>query len=1209
MRLRAAFFLAFIALGLFVLGPIRDGITLGSDPAAHAGVRVGIVDDLQVYLDEELTQVATSIDFGTVQVEPSGNQPSPVSVPVWVENLSADAILLTLDDTLNDDYPDADVGFLGQTEPPLLLPGQVFAGSLGLEFSALQTGDFNFTIFFESGEPPPDMPPVINLTIDCGSGQQQKDDLTVRVHGSVTDVNGDLVDVVIDWDNLSPTVVTSGFDAIDVDHTYAVEGLQRNIQITATDARDVTTILKDSLRPGTGDSDCDGLLDVDELAGWIVEVDLDGDGDKDGPEEIYPVTSDPLKRDTDGDGLTDFWEKTGAHQTDPRKADTDGDGLCDAEATGQKPVFCESHEVQIVTKTGAEAQSILASEPTTTVVAGDGSVLQKKFLSFPDDVDSDNDCVPPEDRGLPPELRDCNSELWDGAERLIYKTDPNFDDTDRDRIDDYVEIVNTTGRLDPRIADVPSVEISVQGRPAAELLTGTVEGCKESYGKKDLTSTQTTTFHGDVVQQQITEEKGFEISGEVSVEIGTETKVTPKIGGAYHETDTTVDTTTTTDSKETVDFNQGEYQEFKECWKEQTVAPTGKLRALLKVKNLSDTVSVKLTNVTLTALLIDPHRRAAGDTSTWPVGTLSLAGPGTEIELTPGEEKGNLEVNADAVDASAIERMLALPRALSLQVANFNLEAFDQATGRTLSWAYLAGGSGVIDSTVMIKINFGDGRVERYQVATNRLRDPEIGDFPGITMEQALADIKRWRGALGDTEFEYETKTIDGVSFLTKVRDTANSQAKKAAWLLIGSPSMKSRLQPDVDFEDIVLKGGDHIRLVYVKDEDGDRLLSSEEIIYGSSDTNPDTDGDGLTDFEESKEGWQVAVVGRVPRFVVSDPTDPNSDSDGLTDFEERGPLEEDLGTDPIDFDTDNDLLHDDVDLLPLDPFNAPPVLNLTLSIAGFEATISGTVTDAPVTVTGEPDAIENVVIDWDDGTPPETITSGLAGTFTRSRTYTGAVTISVTATDERDATSDPVEFHITPPEIEQFIVTVDGDVARLQYIMQNDLEDGFSLVFDWGDGTREFSCILFCTGAGGSKNHKYSSPYKISGYTITLTATDTKGATAVRTEDIKPHLPDIEIIRIATFAWQFSFVINAEVTATASDSFDTVTRVDIDWGDGQSDSNTGCADTIQILALGHFYASVGDYTITITATDVRGAKKVETCDITVFRLDAVRHC
>ena len=115
MRLRTAFFLAIIALGLVALGPIRDAITLGSDPVAYAGVRAGIGDDTQVYLDEALTQVATTIDFGTVQVDSSGNQPSPKVVQVWVQNLSADFILLTLDD----DYADANVRFLGQAEPPL----------------------------------------------------------------------------------------------------------------------------------------------------------------------------------------------------------------------------------------------------------------------------------------------------------------------------------------------------------------------------------------------------------------------------------------------------------------------------------------------------------------------------------------------------------------------------------------------------------------------------------------------------------------------------------------------------------------------------------------------------------------------------------------------------------------------------------------------------------------------------------------------------------------------------------------------------------------------------------------------------------------------------------------------------------------------------------------------------------------------------------
>jgi outer membrane protein OmpA-like peptidoglycan-associated protein/opacity protein-like surface antigen len=77
-------------------------------------------------------------------------------------------------------------------------------------------------------------------------------------------------------------------------------------------------------------------------------------------------------------------------------------------------------------------------------------------------------------------------------------------------------------------------------------------------------------------------------------------------------------------------------------------------------------------------------------------------------------------------------------------------------------------------------------------------------------------------------------------------------------------------------------------------DCDKDGLTDSEERRIGSDPCNPDTDGDGLTDFEEV-------------RTYKTDPTKPDTDSDGLNDYQEvKVAL-----TDPRNPDTDSDGLKD----------------------------------------------------------------------------------------------------------------------------------------------------------------------------------------------------------------------------------------------------------------------------------------------------------
>ncbi|NUM56507.1 MAG: PQQ-dependent sugar dehydrogenase [Candidatus Hydrogenedentes bacterium] len=89
--------------------------------------------------------------------------------------------------------------------------------------------------------------------------------------------------------------------------------------------------------------------------------------------------------------------------------------------------------------------------------------------------------------------------------------------------------------------------------------------------------------------------------------------------------------------------------------------------------------------------------------------------------------------------------------------------------------------------------------------------------------------------------------------------------------------------------------GGEIFKIVGTDpDTDGDGLTDSQEATAGTNPNNPDTDGDGLND------GPEVLTHG-------TDPLNPDSDGDGLTDGDEVNVY----GTDPNDTDTDNDGLSD----------------------------------------------------------------------------------------------------------------------------------------------------------------------------------------------------------------------------------------------------------------------------------------------------------
>ena len=83
--------------------------------------------------------------------------------------------------------------------------------------------------------------------------------------------------------------------------------------------------------PTEGDTDGDGLSDVDEAAYGTdpLNRDYDADGILDG-EEVYIYGTDPLNNDTDGDGLLDG-DEVYQYGTSPLSPDTDGDALGDAD--------------------------------------------------------------------------------------------------------------------------------------------------------------------------------------------------------------------------------------------------------------------------------------------------------------------------------------------------------------------------------------------------------------------------------------------------------------------------------------------------------------------------------------------------------------------------------------------------------------------------------------------------------------------------------------------------------------------------------------------------------------------------------------------------------------------------------------------------------------------------------------------------------------
>ena len=284
--------------------------------------------------------------------------------------------------------------------------------------------------------------------------------------------------------------------------------------------------------------------------------------------------------------------------------------------------------------------------------------------------------------------------------------------------------------------------------------------------------------------------------------------------------------------------------------------------------------------------------------------TLRPTGDDFNVVLAPGESTQVIQVGAQDLNPSIVKQFLARPSAIFYEPAGLELSNEDEINFDFLTAQTFA-------RTATLNIDYDNGTLERYLVATNVNRDAN-GELAGITLGTILKEIVGITPADDPGPGVYTTDLVDGVQVLTSIRGVENHREVEKNQIpndgdpVHGVPRDPMRVwavyiqetehaDGSSDFEDTIVKHGDVVRLIYTADMDGDGLLAPEEDIYGSSDAMVDTDLDGLTDFQEVKVGWTVSITdirpGRDPieYRVYSSPIASDQDGDGLSDLDERG--------------------------------------------------------------------------------------------------------------------------------------------------------------------------------------------------------------------------------------------------------------------------------------------------------------------------------
>lgn len=433
------------------------------------------------------------------------------------------------------------------------------------------------------------------------------------------------------------------------------------------------------------DKDLDGLTDNQELRGYVVTIQ-----GSDGETYEVQVTSNPFVADTDGDGLDDLVER--AIRTDPRNPDTDSDGLR----------FCASTD-----KDGHCTKRYSSDYAEFNV-----------YYTSPTSQDTDEDG------------------LDDNLEVTFFKTSPLFDDTDGDGLQDGDEI--NAGNRNPLISDLPEPGILI-GEVALRLDTRfqytDTEGNSQKLAKSNQATLQQSQEKTFTQTDTETTKHEVEAGGELgySSKDGVSAKLTAKYTFARENTFTA--------SAESKAGTQREYQNSlstevsRDVTKEvQRTVEGASIDLVVTLGNFSD-IPFTMSNLEVTALMQDPYnrRRLSPVASLLPASMLTTGD--FEVYLGPFiQERGPFIFKSTDVFPSMVEDLMKNPRGLIFKVANFDIT---DEQGR--NFAYIS--QDVNDRTAGLIIDYGNGEVEKYRIATSSTFDENTGKPKGITMAYALQAI------------------------------------------------------------------------------------------------------------------------------------------------------------------------------------------------------------------------------------------------------------------------------------------------------------------------------------------------------------------------------------------------------------------------------------------------------------------------------------
>lgn len=257
---------------------------------------------------------------------------------------------------------------------------------------------------------------------------------------------------------------------------------------------------------------------------------------------------------------------------------------------------------------------------------------------------------------------------------------------------------------------------------------------------------------------------------------------------------------------------------------------------------------------------------------------------------------------------------------------------------------------------------------------------------------------------------------------------------------------------------------------------------------------------------------------------------------------------------------------------------NQAPTADFTFSCSGLTCTFTST--------SGDPDGTI-AAYGWAFGDGTSSTAQNPSHTYTAGGTYP----VTLTVTDDKGATgTTSTSVTVTAPNqspTANFTFSCSG--LTCSFTSTSSDPDGTVAAYNWtfGDGgTSTAQNPSHTYGAGGT-------------YTVELTVTDNRGATASASKSVTVSQPNRAPTVNAGSDETVLLGVLYTLNASFSDPDNGPWSYTISWGDGSSTSGTRSSQGT--ISAGHNYLLIGSYTIKVTVVDSRGASGSDTKVLTVL--------